>query len=361
MTIGPYVPLLKGKTGEFDAIREMPLSKKATFTPLLDIPQMAVESSEEPPSSLDDYLERKVSRLAKAWDCEDRPVLVDLFDTDPSARTNGGKHPLSRLFELLRDTAVQAIPTTGLDRDPAYQDAIREIVGIDKRGACVRLLRDDLSSGFALSGTLSELLRNLNLQRDQTDLLLDFRKIDADEADDVAATAAKTINSVAGVTDWRSLIFSASSMPQSLGADVGSGTVGEIERIEYRVWAGLVARRLKRAPIFGDYGIVHPELTYIDRKMVNASATIKYTLSKHWLIVRGRSLRQSPEGFNQFYRLSRTLAKMKDFMGASYSWGDEEIQKRANQKGTTGNLTTWISVATNHHLTFVASQVSGSV
>jgi hypothetical protein len=359
MTIGPYVPLLKGKTGEFDAIREMPLSKKATFTPLIDIPQMAVESGEETPISLDDYLERKVSRLAKAWACEDRPVFVDLFDTDPSARTNGGKHPLVRFFELLRDAGVPAIPTTGLDRDVAHQDAVRQIVDIDKRGVCLRLLRDDLAAGFTLSSTLSDVLSQLNLERDQTDLLLDFRKIDADGAADVAATVAKAINSLAGIADWRSLIFSASSMPQSLTEDVKTGTVGEIERVEYRVWTDLVARRLRRTPLFGDYGVVHPELTYIDPKMVNASAAIKYTLSDRWLIVRGRSLRQSPQGFDQFYGLSRSLAKMKEFMGSGYSWGDEEIQKRADRKGTTGNLTTWVAVATNHHLTFVASQVAG--
>jgi Beta protein len=361
MTIGPYVPLLKGKAGEFDAIRQMPLSKKATFTPLLDIPQMAVESSEEAPISLDDYLERKVSRIAKAWDCEDRPVFVDLFDTDPSARTTGGTHPLVRVFELLRDAGVQAIPTTGLDRDTAYQDAVRRIVDIDKRGVCLRMLRDDLASGFALSGTLNDLLGRFNLERDQADLLLDFRKIDAAAADDVAATAAKTINSLAGIADWRSLIFSASGMPQSLTEDVKTGKVGDIERIEYRIWTDLVARRLKRTPLFGDYGVVHPELTYIDPKMVNASAAIKYTLSNRWLILRGRSLRQSTEGFGQFYGLSRSLAKMKEFMGSDYSWGDEEIQKKADRKGTTGNLTTWIAVATNHHLTFVASQVAAVV
>jgi hypothetical protein len=147
-------------------------------------------------------------------------------------------------------------------------------------------------------------------------------------------------------------------MPQSLSKDVRTGKVGEVERIEYRIWSDLVARRLKRTPVFGDYGVVHPELTYIDPKMVNASAAIKYTLSDRWLIVRGRSLRQSPEGFTQFYGLSRSLAKMKEFMGSDYSWGDEEIQKRAERKGTTGNLTTWVAVATNHHVTFVANQVA---
>jgi hypothetical protein len=359
--IGPYVPLLKGKVGEFDAIGRIPMSKKATFTPFLDIPQMAVESSEEAPSSLDDYLDRKVSRLAKAWDCEDRPVLIDLFDTDPSARTNDGKHPLVKTFDLLRKAGVQAIPATGLDRDEAYQKAVREIVDVDKRGVCFRMLREDLASGYALSGALGDLLDRFGIERGEADLLLDFRKVEADAADDVGATVAKVVNSLSGVTDWRSLVFSGSNMPQSLAEDVKAGTVGEVERVEYRIWSDLLSRRLKRVPFFGDYGIVHPELTYIDPKMVNASAAIRYTLSDRWLIVRGRSLRQSPEGFAQFYGLSRTLAKRKEFMGADYSWGDEEIQKRANREGTTGNLTTWVAVATNHHVTFVANQVAAAL
>jgi hypothetical protein len=92
--------------------------------------------------------------------------------------------------------------------------------------------------------------------------------------------------------------------------------------------------------------------------MVNASAAIRYTLADRWLIVRGKSLRQNPAGFSQYYSLSRTLAARSDFMGAAFSWGDGEIQKRARRQGTTGNLTTWVAVGTNHHLALVSDQVA---
>jgi Beta protein len=223
------------------------------------------------------------------------------------------------------------------------------------------MLREDLSSAYSLASSLNDLLDRFNVTRQQAILLLDFRKLDAASSADITATAAKVVNGVPGMEDWRAVIFAGSSMPQSLAERVKAENainVGMVERVEHRIWLDLIQQRLKRRLAFGDYGVVHPDLIYMDPTTVNASAAIRYTVRDRWLIVRGRSLRQSPIGYKQFYSLSRTLAARKEFMGPSYSWGDGEIQKRARQQGKPGNLTTWVAVATNHHLTFVSQQVA---
>jgi hypothetical protein len=361
--IAPYVPLLKGKAGELDALGRLSGDQKLQLTPLIDVPQIAIESSEEVPKSLDDYLDRKVTRMAKAWQGVVTPLLIDLFDTDPAGRTKNGQHPVSYLFESLRRRGIPAIPTTGLDRDDGFQSAVQEVVTADKRGVCLRMLREDLSSAFTLASSLNDLLDKFKVARQQAVLLLDFRKLDAAGSADILATAAKIVNGMPGIEDWRAVIFAGSSMPQSLAEKVKAKNainVGSVDRVEHQIWLDLLKQKLKRRLAFGDYGVVHPDLTYMDPKEVNASAAIRYTVQDRWLIVRGKSLRENPIGYKQFYSLSKALTEQKEFMGSSYSWGDSEIQKRARRQGTTGNLTTWVAVATNHHLTFVSKQVASA-
>jgi hypothetical protein len=216
------------------------------------------------------------------------------------------------------------------------------------------MLRDDLASGYALSSALGDLLARLNADRSQADLLMDFRQIDAAGAKDVAATAAKAVNGLAGVAEWRSLIFAASNMPRSL-REFPRDAVGSVPRVEFDVWRDIVGRGLKRTPSFGDYGVVHPDHIYAD-KTFNVSASIKYTLEDRWLIARGQSL-FGDRGYAQYYGLARLLTKQKDFKGNDYNWANEEIENKAKRRGTTGNPTTWISVGTHRHVTFVASQV----
>jgi hypothetical protein len=356
--IAPYVPLLKGKAGELDGICHLSTEQKARVTPLLDVPQMALESSDTPPKSLEDYLDRKSVRIANAWKGVDQPLVIDLYDTDPSARTGSGEHPVRYLFHLLRNQGVLALPTIGLERDVAYRDAVRDIVAADQQGLCIRLLREDLSSAYNLSSRLNILLNQLGAKREQSILIFDFRKIEGNEIAEIAQLVARTVNGLPGILNWQSVVFAGSNMPQSLADDVKAGSTGGVDRAEYHLWTTLLQQGLKRRLAFGDYGVVHPELLYIDPKMVNASAAIRYTLPDRWLIVRGKSLRQNAAGFNQFYSLSETLAGRDEFMGAQFSWGDEEIQKRARRQGTTGNLTTWVAIGTNHHLALVSEQVA---
>ena len=357
--IARYVPLLKGKAGEFDALENVRLSKKYLMTPLIDIPQMGPESSEIPSRSLDDYLRRKADRVDASWACVDRALFIDLYDTAPSARMSDGAHPVFALFAMMRKTSTLAIPVTGLDRDADHHAAVRQVATADARGACIRLLRDDLLSAQNLADQTTTLLETLGVSRKQADLVFDLRKVNTAESTQVCDLVARVANALPGIEEWRSVTFAASNMPQSLREDIAAGTVDTIDRLEFLLWTELRQRDLKRVPGFGDYGIVHPELVHYENpKTLNVSASIKYTLPHCWLIARGYSLRHHEDGWNQFYDLSRVLADRQEFRGEHFSWGDEQVDRRARRVGGPGSPTTWIAAGTNHHLTLVASQIA---
>lgn len=372
----PYVALLKGKAGEFDALKHLLESQKATITPFFDIPQRSDNTAEDgegseednedkdaksSPLTLDDYLRRKVGRIQRSW-VSDVPFLVDFYDTDASERTSTGLHPVTAMFSLLRETEMQGIPVTGIGRDREYQTSVRDVAAVDRRGVCIRLSRDDCQSASVLATSLNELLDLIAVDRARADLILDFRQIAADEIDVVSEVVARVSSGIPKITDWRSVTFAGSSMPQSLATEVRPGTMDSIDRLEYLCWQNLKTKRLKRAIGFGDYGIVHPDLVYYDDpKKLNASATIRYTLEDRSLIARGFSLKKiGAGGFRQFYGLAKSVASRTEFMGEHFSWGDEQIERKARSSGGTGNLTTWITIGTNHHVTLVAKQLAKS-
>ena len=123
-----YVPILKGKSGEFDAIKNLPNEIRENITPLIDIPRVSLKYPQKiQKEPLEAHFEKVINKLYKAWGT-DLPLFVDIFDINPSARTSIGGHPIDCIFKLLKKSAIQGIPTTGLDRDSEYNAAIKKVI-----------------------------------------------------------------------------------------------------------------------------------------------------------------------------------------------------------------------------------------
>lgn len=63
-------------------------------------------------------------------------------------------------------------------------------------------------------------------------------------------------------------------------------------------------------------------------------------------------------GFAQYQDMCATLAARPYFSGARYSAGDAYIADCAAGRVTTGNLSTWVWVSTNRHLTKVVDDLA---
>ena len=86
------------------------------------------------------------------------------------------------------------------------------------------------------------------------------------------------------------------------------------------------------------------------------TASIRYTLAREWLVMRGRSLKMV--GFPQYHALAQRLVARSEFMGPRFSYGDERILLCAKRRSGPGNLTKWVAFATSHHIALVASQLA---
>ena len=110
-------------------------------------------------------------------------------------------------------------------------------------------------------------------------------------------------------------------------------------------------------PTYGDYSIAHPEIVEIDPRVMSMSASIRYSSTSQWVIIKGESIKIG--GFKQFPILSNKLTSIPEYSGKDFSWGDEQIYNYANATDNkSGNATTWRSIGNNHHFTLVTNQIS---
>src|SRR5438067_9072130 len=134
-----YVPILKGREGEYAALRELQPKDRDWLTPLIEVPPIPWDFvNEAPDKSLDKHLANVPEKLFGAWG-RTKPVFVDLLWVPPAERMPSGSHPLTYVFDGLRKLGVAAIPVTAPERDTDYQTAIKQAIAADQRGACIRI------------------------------------------------------------------------------------------------------------------------------------------------------------------------------------------------------------------------------
>jgi len=354
-----YVPILKGKEGEFGALAELNQSVKEQLTPLIDVPQVDTDlNTGKPKKSLSSHLSSTVTKIKSSWGTE-RPFFLDLFDLKASDRVDDGNHTLTYIFDLMRSNNIKAIPTTGFDRDDAYYEAVANTISQDKRGVCIRFLIEDMENPKELGTNLNQMLRILKISPEQTYILLDFKELKTADIEWAAKIAVTAINNIPNIGKYASLTVAATGFPGSL-SEVGTQATMKLQRTELYFWETILNQNnISRIPTFGDYGIANPVTLDLDWRIIPLIANIRYTLEKEWLIIRGRD--QKKFGGKQGYQLSKILIKSSDYFRSDYCWGDRYISDCAKELVGPGSLTTWRKVGTNHHLTFVSEQIANTV
>ncbi|WP_292060120.1 beta family protein [Brevundimonas sp. UBA5936] len=349
-----YVPVLKWRQGEYQALMRLHAATKAQVMPLIEVtpPEWDFETHKFK-KTIDSQLAPFASRLEKKWGT--RPAFLDTSLLDPVARMIGGVHPLTYLLDGVRTRGGTVTPVTSPGRDLAHYNAVASALAMDGRGVAVRVSLDDIADpGFPAA--LMSLVGSLGAALPQTDLIIDLAAKNFEPLADLTVLVSTLLQSNLVYFEVRSLILVGTSFPASMGEiKVGSHT---LPRQEWKLYKGVVAALPAgfRALAFGDYAIASADIPGGDMRLLKPSATIRYTVTDGWFITKGNNVRDN--GFDQYRGQCATVMSSGHMAATGYSAGSDYIRDCHAKTKSTGNLTTWRWVGTNHHVTRVVDDLA---
>lgn len=350
-----YVPCLRWKQGEYQALLRLSPQIKGALVPLIEVSEIGYDfETRMEKKTVDEHLSTFPKRVKEKWGT--MPCFIDMHLIEASQRMASGKHPFSVVFNDLRLKGVLAIPVVRLEQDSACKSAIKSIVAKDNRGLCLRINVEDAAKPN-LSLTLQILLRDYKQKVETCDFVLDLMAPNFDPIEDFGAVLKTIITKLPHIRRWRSFAIIGTAFPSTM-AEVARG-LSIIPRNEWRLYKFLVNKLQSsgiRIPTFGDYAINHPDVLPRDFRILKPSATVRYTIDDNWLIAKGTNVRDNKMG--QLRQLCRGVINSRYYFGLNYSQGDKYLYDCAHGTVSTGTLTTWRWVGTNHHLTKVVEDVA---
>lgn len=351
-TVTPaYMPVLRTKEGEKQALNGLELSDKMEMVPLFDV------QAPDPGEPLDEVLQEAIAFFSDVWPA-DQEFLLDISQLGPELRTTRGDHPLTFLAAGCSEASMRPTICFAFDRnDSAYEDAFMDAVqgqGADARAA-FRLQQHDLLFWNETVARISALQSRARLKPSQLTIIADLQSLCVSQTVDTEVVRSRLVDLAA--RGFGRLVLLASNMPES--QKLPKDAEVEIRRLEVDIWEAL----LKTVPtlMFGDYGIVHPTSVYIPHSgMAIPAPKAKYALPTRWHILKGH--KPSKGESSQYRQIARKLVKAPWFRANDFGWGDESIRAvAAGRFGKPGGNTSWVAYTTQIHLAMTVRQVAVAV
>lgn len=353
-----YMPFLKFKQNEIQAVFGLKADIHPFTLPLFDIPKDKKQVSETD----------VISRVAKGLKQLDRhaqniPELkffIDNYDLDDSVTIKG--NPQYR-YILNQFSNHNVVPVMAFDRVPDHNVAALEFCrdNIDRAG--IRLQFEDFQSYALVRAKLGKTLADLiSVGVKTTYLIFDCRLIsDQNRAEELKEAIEKFYTKCVVDFDFSYHVVTGSVIPANITLLMGTKSNRMVSRLEDTIWQGLVANPKTSSIVYGDYGVVSPEFSEADipvELMPKFSAPkVFYTTKGEFYAERGGQFSGHPRGYGQYFDIADNIVGKLYYRGDKYSDGDKYIFERSRlspklpAKG--GAPASWIKATLSAHITYV--------
>jgi hypothetical protein len=352
VSLSNYVPVLLTRQGERKALVSLEPAQRDRMTPLMVITPIDWDfDNDAPAKTLDRHLSKLPADLATCLGTSSAFIDGKFIDDDPMS---SGEHPLFWLIRETSDLGPTLIPVASPNRTGEYLSAVSDVVTRYATGICLRLTSSEWPS--ALGHSLDILLLDLNVTPAEVDLVLDIE----DQVSTLALTALRAeLRGLPYSSNWRSLTVLGAAMPKNVPPGKGVHVVSRDEWILYKEL--LSSPTLPRVPDFGDYVIANPDpILDVDPRILNISASFRYTSQDDWLIVKGELYKGNGGkslGGVAVPPVANLLISQTRFM-PGHCLFENWLHGVASGTNTPGNPTTWRQYATLHHLIETITQIA---
>lgn len=348
-----YVPVLKWRQGEYQALFTLKTDVKDKVVPLLVIPPREYDFEEERmKKTVHEHVETFPRRLHAKWG--KRLALVDLHNSLEDEIMDDGRPVIEFLLNEAIRLGCNVRPVVGLSKCASYISCVRSFLTVQKTGVALRVKLDELLRP-SIDADIAALMSSLCLSSwKEVDLVVDLGEPANFEPYGLfAKVVSGAVNKMSGCSTCRSLIFVATSLKLR---DIKKPGATQ-KRHEWGLFPSLRAEIAKTiyAPCFGDYSIESPSFLSLDMRKMKPAGKIVYTTNDSWLVPKGSAFRGNEA---QMVEHCKAIISSGNYSTTDFSKGDERINETANGLNNCGNLTTWKWVGVNHHITFVVRQLS---
>lgn len=350
-----YVPALRWRQGEYQALLRLSAAVKDRVMPLITLPPVEFDfERRQPMKSTHEHVHPFCKRYVAKWG--KRPAWIALDREIADGRMNDGSHVFDYVFNGLRSTGAIIIPALSLQADSDTMDAAARAAAADNQGAAVLLRIEDLMTGNPRRAIVN-FAASLNIGLDELDLIIDLRAPNFEPYLAFASALIAALKKLGDLSDVRTLVLLGTAIPDSFVA-IARGS-DEIPRHEWLFFKALRAAMPSgmRKPLFGDHTIVHPEFVARDMRLVKPAGKITYTGPTAYGTRKGGAFRGN-EGQMHDHCAAILNETSFAFRGPTFSQGDKYISDCAIGSAGHGNLTTWKWVAINHHITTVVDDLA---
>src|SRR6266567_2188221 len=155
-----YVPVLKGKEGEFAALETLAGDIKRQLMPLIEIPGVPYDYANERPSkSLDEHVAGYADRLRRCW--QSGPLYIHLPWFGEEERMEDGRVALEAVLAECVNLNVKAVPVVWRASSADYVAAAGRYSAASGTGVCIRLLVEDFKEDIDLDEEVDRLWNGL--------------------------------------------------------------------------------------------------------------------------------------------------------------------------------------------------------
>jgi hypothetical protein len=351
-----YRPVLLTRLGERQALQDLPEEDHRKFTPIFVVPPRAWNYEAEAfEKSLAKHLEKLPSDLGRAR--SGHAAFIDLVFIADDLSDVEGVHPLQWLHKTAQAEGVELIPVVSRSSPESLIIAARDVAADSEQGICLRLLPNEWPSGDPKA--FDDLLSELEVSPTEIDLVLDLGE--GTSSDLTMRALLPEIRWAKANGSWRSLTVAGAGVPKELPSGRGVHVMDRTDWLTFSSARRTITDEGLGAIDFGDHGIASADPTLdVDPRMLNISASFRYTVHGSWLLARGELFKGNGGRGVGGAAVPPTLQKLTEHplysttpRDAANDWIDSVIAG-----GSGGNATTWRRWATFHHIKTVLGQLS---
>lgn len=350
-----YVPALRWRQGEYQALFRLRSAVKDRVMPLITVPPVEFDFELwQPKKTVHEHVHPFIERFLAKWG--KRPAWLALDTMIAQGRMNDGSHPLDYLLSGLRRKDAIVLPALPVEIDSDTMDAAARAAALDSQGAAAILRLEDLMGGNPRRA-IANFASSLGIDLSELDVIIDLGAPNFEPYRAFATALTAALRRLGNLQEVRNLVLIGTAIPDSF-AQLAKGS-DEIPRHEWLFYQELLNAMPSgmRKPIYGDHTTVHPDFTARDMRFVKPAGKITYTGPTSYGTRKGKAFRGNEE---QMYDHCHAIVNEPNFgfRGARFSLGDQYIANCASRTVGTGNQTTWKWVAINHHITAVADDLA---